>query len=390
MGNYPSEYNGAHCSVCNKYLPPCKSFDGFTKKTIDRKVDVVNVYVFLGGKYYRLVGGSYFCPDCFWSPKNDYIRKQEEQRRRREEQRRKEQQERQERQRREEEERRRERERQEELKRREQEAKEESARQEALRQERMKKEEERKKEQLEFERQESNKKSLSDRFLSWSLNKDKEKFQHQVRAESYKNPQTTGAEDSKDVPKIKVSDDDEYELWSDDLINDDDPDPEPNEVINETMITSEVVSLVSKLHPSDDYIDVPWLKVVQTQLLNHYATINGLSAMEVEVLMYYLSCIRYGLNDVNHLYLTKMMCSLSHSNPLEYEHTQTTLDDDLPGRFMISLLESGYELNHCNTECMQQCLNLLVSNCTKDAQLQTMIAAKPLPNFGLSMINSCF
>ena len=375
MGNkHPSEYHGVHCGICGVSLPPCKSFDCFKKETIDRTVDKIDVYNYLGGRYYRQVGGPYYyCPNCFWRPKNDYIQKQEEERKRRKEQRRREEQARRERQRREEEERQRQRQREEELRHREQEAKEEAARQEALQIERERKEEERRKraeEQDKFEDEAAQKKGLAEKFASWVLNKDKEKVQKQVQVQPYHNSMALAAEDNLETQK-KNDTAEEYELWSEEIINDDNP--EPVEVIDEIDITNKVVSMVSDLQPPDDYIDVPWLKIVQTQLLNHYAKVNGLSEMETEILLYVLSTIRYKLSDAEYLNLTRMLCSLSNSYPLEYQHTSTTFDYDLPGQFLVMLLNSGYELNIAKTECMRQCLIALIANCIEDTQLQAMV-----------------
>ncbi|XP_064419372.1 uncharacterized protein LOC135359053 [Latimeria chalumnae] len=90
MGNAPSEANGVRCNKCGRNLPPCKSFDNFTKKTLDDRY----VYVYNGGQYYRQVGwdNAYECPDCFWKPKRDReerARREEEARKRREEEARK-------------------------------------------------------------------------------------------------------------------------------------------------------------------------------------------------------------------------------------------------------------------------------------------------------------
>ena len=88
MGNTQiSEYNGVNCGICGKALPPCRDWDGFVLQTIDRKVDVVEAYVYLSGRYYRIKGyGTYYCPEDFWKPKNEYLQKLEEETRQREEQ----------------------------------------------------------------------------------------------------------------------------------------------------------------------------------------------------------------------------------------------------------------------------------------------------------------
>ena len=71
MGSNPSEYNGVNCAVCGRRLPPCKKWSGFQLQTIDRLVQVDQVYVFLGGQYYRIMGlPSYYCPTDFWKPKD--------------------------------------------------------------------------------------------------------------------------------------------------------------------------------------------------------------------------------------------------------------------------------------------------------------------------------
>ena len=72
MGNsltkHPSEYNGVSCK-CHKSLPPCKKWSQFTEQYICRGADTVEVYVFLGGKYYRIKNSpTYYCNACFWEP----------------------------------------------------------------------------------------------------------------------------------------------------------------------------------------------------------------------------------------------------------------------------------------------------------------------------------
>ena len=80
MGNKPSEYDGATCQ-CGKDLPPCKSFKDFNKGNINRIVDCVSTFNFLGGRYYRIEGSpTYYCPECFWKPKENYLKQLEQER----------------------------------------------------------------------------------------------------------------------------------------------------------------------------------------------------------------------------------------------------------------------------------------------------------------------
>ena len=42
---------------------------------INRLVDYVPTYTFLGGTYYRIKGSStYYCPECFWKPRDNYLK----------------------------------------------------------------------------------------------------------------------------------------------------------------------------------------------------------------------------------------------------------------------------------------------------------------------------
>ena len=86
MGSNPSEYDGVNCGICGRGLPPCKNWSGFTLQTIDR---LDQVYVFLGGQYYRVQGlPSYYCPTDFWDPKRKFEKEKEEKNSREEKERR--------------------------------------------------------------------------------------------------------------------------------------------------------------------------------------------------------------------------------------------------------------------------------------------------------------
>ena len=374
MGNSPSEEGGVNCCVCNRRLPGCDDFDDFHKETINREVDTVYVYVYLGGKYYREVGrdGAYLCPTDFWKPRDDYRRRKEEQRRA--EERRRQEQERLEQQRREEEQRRKEQERQEELRRREEEARLERERQEKLRIEAEKREEERKqreKEQQEFERKTGKKKSLADKFSSWTLSKEKENVQKKVSVQPYHNPAGFPHSDAEPIADEEYAE--EFSLWSEeDLYFDDEEIPSGGNDGGYKLL-SKVQSMILETNPSDDYIDVPWLIVAQMYLLTDYAKRFNLSDMQVEVIAYYLSSIQNSLSDTEILILSKILCSFDDIHPDDYEQTPTHFDNELPGQFLIMVLKAGYELNYPNAECLHQCVNTLASIVIEDDELQSMV-----------------
>ena len=410
MGNSPSEYHGATCK-CGKRLPPCKSFDGFKQEYIDRKVDRVKVYTFLGGRYYRIEGKpTYYCPECFWKPKRDYIQKQQQEEHRRaveakERQRQMEilaiqrqEQLRKERElqiQREKEQRERERQRLAELARREQEAKEEAMRKEALRREEQRRmeerkrrqrlaEEKRKQQQAQFEQQLSQKRNLAQRFEAWVLKNASKNVHQNVHIESYqpfKNSTTLSnttdiqaRQISKHLPEDgPVSDDESDELcvWSEvdqeaDMESDE-PWSEDREE-NDTEIMETVMATISDMEPADN-IDSKWLKSVQAYLIYQYAQINNFSELEVEILLESFSCVQSQLDNKECLYLTKILCLLGTSYLSDIPFA---FGDDLPGRFLSMLLYSG-RLQYANKNCMRQCLNTLVYAKIQDEQLQRMI-----------------
>ncbi|XP_061573869.1 uncharacterized protein LOC133440573 [Cololabis saira] len=145
MGNVPSEHsmgNSLRCCICSRVLPPCRSFNDYSRATVHGQ----EVYVFNGGEYFRHVGHNsiYKCEYCFHKEVRDREEmRREEERRREEEQRRREEE-----MRREEEQRRREEEmiRQEEQRRRQEEQR--------TRQEQMRREEEQRRREEQMRRQE--------------------------------------------------------------------------------------------------------------------------------------------------------------------------------------------------------------------------------------------
>ena len=67
----PSEYDGATC-VCGKSLLPCKSFNEFKIEHLNHRGNIVRVYSFLGGLYYRIYNQpQYYCRECFWKDEED-------------------------------------------------------------------------------------------------------------------------------------------------------------------------------------------------------------------------------------------------------------------------------------------------------------------------------
>ena len=399
MGNYPSEYYGATCK-CGKGLPPCKSFDDFKQECIDRKVDHVKVYTFLGGRYYRIEGKpTYYCPECFWKPKKDCIQKQQQEEHRRaveakERQRQMEilaiqRQERELQIQREKEQRERERQRLAELARREQEAKEEAMREEALRREEQRRmeerkrcqrlaEEKRKQQQAQFEQQLSQKRNLAQRFEAWVLKNASKNVHQNVHIESYqpfKNSTTLSnttdiqtRQISKHLPEDgPMSDDESDELWSEDQEANMEPWSEDREK-NDTEIMETVMATISDMEPADN-IDSKWLKSVQAYLIYQYAQINNFSELKVEILLESFSCVQSQLDNKECLYLTKILCLLGTSYLSDIPFA---FGDDLPGRFLSMLLYSG-RLQYANNNCMRQCLNTLVYAKIQDEQLQRMI-----------------
>lgn len=402
MGNYPSEYYGVTCQ-CGRDLPPCKTWDGFTEGYIDRKVDRVYAYTFLGGRYYRIKGYStYYCPDCFWRPKKEYEREKEErERRKKEAQRRREEEERKKREeearrrrqeKRRQEQLRREREehermleqlRLEDLRKREQEAERERARKMAILEEERRRDERRKKLQrlaeerkqqakLNFEHQLSNKKTLGQRLLTWQLNNETENIKETVEMQSYR-PQfhsmtILGATSGPGTPTLsnqaealssgmtKVSlHDDEVQGYS----------------IDDSAITEELISMVDEMEPDDT--DLKWLHAVQTHMLCYYSRRNRFSEMEEEILFFCLTNVRAKLGKEDCLYLTKLFCELANSHALDYTWSGSMFSDDLTGKFLCKLLHYGFEYSYANTACMEQCFNTLILAKVGDIQLQNMI-----------------
>ena len=353
MGNAPSEANGVTCT-CGRSLPPCKDWDGFVLKSIDRMVDRVNAYEFLGGRYYRIQGWSiYYCPDCFWRPKREYLQKQEEERKRREERerrrreeiaRQKEEARRREIARQQEEERRRlqEQKRQEELRRRQEEERREAARREAL-----------------LQQEEQN----AEKFEEWTLNGGNEEEEF-VRTETYKPFTAT----EKSYQQLYYYDSSYYEdLLSEDVILSEE------EVQEVTTVSTELVSSVSfslDLLSVNEELSNEWLRSAQILLLTYYLQSKNFTQLETDLLLDFLACLQLDLSDKECLSLAKTFHSLVETHPSDFTMTfKLDASLPLPAKLASLLLQSGRIFNE-NNLWMQRCLHTLASAMTEDKQLQ--------------------
>ena len=346
MGNSPSEANGATC-VCGRRLPPCDDWDDIVKKTVDRTVDKVYVYEFLQGRYYRPYGISlYYCPECFWKPKHDYIRKQEEEKKKREEK---------------------ERQRREEIARQ----KEEARKREIARQQ----EEARQREELERRKEEEAalKEALSEqeersaeRLEELSLGGEKEE-KESVQTQTYKLFEAT------ESSRMQLGDysSDYYE----DVLNEDVISFEKEEIEEIDIVSSDLVSSVSfslDLMTQDEelsYGNATWLRSAQTLLLTHYLQSSHFSSYETDIVLDFLAYLQPDLSDKECLLLAKTLNSLTDTHPSDFT-TTFKLDESLPLPAKLSslLLQSGRIYNE-NNLWMQKCLHMLVSTITEDIQL---------------------
>lgn len=366
MGNYPSEYYGVKCK-CGKDLPPCKEFSHFKEENVDRIVDTVRVYNFLGGQYYRLTNCPkiYYCPECFWRPMHEEKERLEEIERKKE----------------------RARKRKAKLELRKQEAEEEAMRQEALRKKEEKRKEERrkleqakKKRQAQFEYELAEEKSISQSFLTWTLNNDAKRIRETVQIESYKPFKFTteiqpSIQDAVNPYYINESlTDDSDEMSSDEEIG------EINVVSTEisksnivsTEMVSTVLSIISNMQPNEE-LDTKWLMAAQTLLLTYISQMCHFSQLEAEILFDHLIDFQSGLSNDESLYLTKTLRSIA----MEDAHSTSDylLKKGLPlaCQFSILLLFYGSSELHNSSQWMRKCLSISISTMTQDMQLQKMI-----------------
>ncbi len=357
MGSNPSEYNGVNCAVCGRRLPPCKKWSGFQLQTIDRLVQVDQVYVFLGGQYYRIMGlPSYYCPTDFWKPKDDYVQQQEEQRRREEaEKRRREQEEQTEKEERQkeiarqaEEERRRseEQQQQREEKRRQREAQEEAERQMALAQ-----------------RMGKARQALKDRTETGD---DRVTTEVQVMTSVY-NPFSASESSQVEVQAVQTR--------YNENIPDDVTFLESETVEEIDTVTTDIVESVqfsiSKIKEGDE-LSGWWLKAAQTLLLTHYMQSNSFPTAEKDLLFDLLAILQTDLGDTDCLSLADSFSFLVDIRPIDIT-TTFTVDHSLPLTAKVAslLLQVAKHLKETNL-WMQRCLYMYVTAKSDDGMMQKM------------------
>ena len=371
----PRECDGVTC-VCGKSLPPCKSFDDLSHHYVDRKVDNPYTYIFNGGMYYRIEGSfKYYCPECFWKPEKDYIRKQE--RRREEEQRRK-----------------REIRKEEELKRRQQEAKEEAMRREALRQVAEKRIERRierlkirkQRDQVHFEYQLSKKESPSQKFVAWTLKNDS-KAVHQIESvqiQSYE-PSRHSMETPMDIEMSEDSGsetfsdetEDELSVSSEDELSESSEDEEADETetVSDTEVMDHVAAMISEIDPSEE-LDDEWLNSAQALLIHHFSRRFSSSPFETETLLDHFGHILSRLSIAESLSLTKALSCVRNVNLSDIPLPMALLADlSISCKFSLMLLYSVSHEVHCddNSQWMQLCFDSFVSAVIEDEQLERMM-----------------
>ncbi len=359
MGSKPSEYNGVNCAVCGRRLPACKKWSGFQLQTIDRLVRVDQVYVFLGGQYYRIMGlPSYYCPTDFWKPKDDYVQQQEEQRRREEAERRRreqeEQEEKEERQRElarqaEEERRRLEEQRQlEEERRRQQEAQAEAERKMAL-----------------VQKEEEARQALEGGAVT-ETGDDRVTTEVQVMTSVY-NPFSASESSQVEVQAVQTR------------YNENIPD-EATFLESETVeeidtVTTDIVESVqfsiSKIKEGDE-LSGWWLKAAQTLLFTHYMQSNSFPTAEKDLLLDSLAILQTDLGDTDCLSLADSFSYLVDIRPIDIT-TTFTVDDSLPLTAKVAslLLQVAKHLKETNL-WMQRCLYMYVTSKSDDGMMQKM------------------